>query len=110
MRLGHIEIPSADPKRTADFYRNQLGFATEAVQDSKFFWLTKDGMTFLIRPKASEAEAHNLVFYSSAPDQDAHAVKQTGIDVKFETDNCHHFEDPNRYPLQIVDPAEDHSG
>ncbi len=110
MKLGHIEIPSEDAKQTAEFYCQCLGFTVEAVQGDDVFWLARDAISFLVRPKNSAGDVHNVVFYSSAVDEDVQGVRQAGLEVRFGSDNCHHFKDPNGYPLQIVDPEADHSG
>ena len=110
VKLGHIELPCEDPKRTADFYCERLGFELEAVQGDRFFWLTRDQFSFLIRPRSAPDHRHNIVFYSGEADEAARTLKEAGIDVVLGTDHCHHFKDLDGHPLQIVDPEEDHSG
>lgn len=113
MRIGHIELPVSDPLASARFYMDALGFES-VVEDERVSWLHLDGMELQLRrgsaPSVDEdRDAVNLVLYSHDVDTDLRRLHDAGV-ITEERANCHHFQDPDGYWWQLVDPTVDHSG
>lgn len=113
MRIGHIELPVSDPLASARFYIDALGFES-VVEDERVSWLALDGMELQLRHGSphtvgDDQNEVNLVVYSDDIGADLRRLQQAGV-VTEERANCHHFQDPDGYWWQLVDPKVDHSG
>ena len=110
MKLGHIEILSSNPAHLAKQYIDDLKFDLEEQQGYQFFWLLKDGCSFLIRPHyEGDDDKFRLVFYSKDLNKDSKILEQKGHALHTADDNCLHFNDATGNWLQLVDPGQDHS-
>ena len=113
MKLGHIEILSADPSRAKQFYCEILGFEVVAIQNEQFIWLKKGELEFLIRPgrppKAPtryEDAPFGLVLYTHDVEAERTALVQKGLKIKgtVDSDKCYTFTDPDGNWFQLVNP------
>ena len=104
MKLGHIELETADPLASMRFYVDVLGYELVANQGDRFIWVAKDGVEFLLRPKG-DYELPCLVYYSDDPEADA---QRLGLPVECKG-SCFHLTDADGTSMQIVNPNDDHS-
>ena len=111
MRIGHIELPVEDPGRSARFYVDVLGFEVVA-ENPDIMWVGLGELQLQLRrgtPRATvnDLDDMNLVLYSDAPEVELATLIDSGVTIS-ERANCHHFQDPDGYWWQLVDPAADH--
>ncbi|NUN50749.1 MAG: VOC family protein [Candidatus Brocadiae bacterium] len=115
MTPGHIELFVPSPSRAKDFYHEVLGFEIGEIQhDGKVVWMTKDGLTILLRPGTPPAAASYqetaiaLVLYTDDLDREVAALQDRGLAFRGTdgSERCLTFSDPWGNWFQLVNPAE----
>jgi catechol 2,3-dioxygenase-like lactoylglutathione lyase family enzyme len=109
MKLGHLEVHSADVQASLKFWVTGLGFTHEADQ-GPFQWVRLEGFEVLIRPSGESAHGKGSgdgpvqpVFYVS--DLDAARTRLCGLGFDLtEEDDCLFVKDPGGLWIQIVNP------
>lgn len=112
MRIGHIELPVSDPRSSARFFADVLGFQIE-IDDEDVSWVRLGGFELQLRRGRPhvidhDEDAVNLVLYSEDVTSGVNRLHAAGVTTS-ERANCHHFRDPDGYWWQLVDPSADHS-
>jgi catechol 2,3-dioxygenase-like lactoylglutathione lyase family enzyme len=113
MRIGHVELPVADPLRSLRFYVDVLGFELVDNQADRFIWVHLGGTQLLLRPgpprpPGDPDETPNIVLYTE--DLAALRAGLANRGLSFERRGaCEYFQDPDGHWFQLVDPMEDHS-
>lgn len=116
MRMGHIELPVANPLESMSFYVDTLGFALESNQGDRFIWVRLGDAEILLKPKGPESasdpdagpmhERRNICLYTNTLDDDVSRLRDTGVDIQLGDGCCYYFRDPDGHQLQLVDPSD----
>src|SRR5262249_6960805 len=113
LHLGHIELFVRDPRTTAKFYIDALGFTLTTDQSPHALWLRSGAHATLLRPARPAPPPPNyrvsssaLVLYTSNLPAALRRLKQFGITCTTNdgSPNCPTFTDPDGNWLQLVDP------
>jgi catechol 2,3-dioxygenase-like lactoylglutathione lyase family enzyme len=117
MKLGHLELFVADPRRSRDFYRDVLGFTVIAEQQqSTFIWLSLGDREILLRPAHGAPAPTTLSNYRQASsaiviytdDVPAEMARLQQRELLFRGDDgsphCPTFADPDGHWFQLVNP------
>ena len=109
MRVGHIELPVADPVASGRFYVDVLGFELVANQADTFVWVQGGGVELLLKPGTAAAGPFaampSITLYSGALASDVERLRAAGLDLVVDR-GCHHFQDPDGHWFQLVDPSD----
>ena len=112
MKIGHIELPVSDPKKSLSFYRDTLGFSVETVQGERYVWLRSGDVEVLLNPDLKRdpvgASGQNVVLYTPELASAVQRLRERGVPME-ERGNCHHFMDPDGNRFQLVNPGDVHS-
>jgi len=107
MRFGHLELGVRDPRVSAAFYTERLGFRLVADQGPRFQWVERGGLEILLR-EGEPSPAASVVFYTDDPAGEAERLRSKGVAVELKG-ACYHLRDPDGHEIQVVNPSDDHS-
>lgn len=111
MRLGHIELFSADPLGSIPFYRDALGFDVVDVQGGKVVWFKSGTSELLLRPGTNDAPAESyqrapiaLVLYTDDLAAATARLEENGVEFRGnDGPGCLTFTDPDGHWIQLVE-------
>lgn len=116
MRVGHIELPVANPLQSMSFYVDTLGFDLESNQGDRFIWIRCGGVELLLKPAGADPavdpdvgplhERRNICIYSDGIDAEVARLRAAGVDVQLGDGTCYYFRDPDGHQFQLVDPSD----
>jgi len=114
-RIGHLELFSANPIASRDFYCDVLGFELVEVQGGQCVWLKLGAIEILLRPGAPSAAPDRyrearcaIVIYTDDLAQTAREWEGRGLTFRGTdgSDACLTFTDPDGHWFQLVNPAD----
>lgn len=111
MKIGHIELFVKDPKKSASFYIEKLGFTLESDQGD-YIWVKLNQTEILLRPgnpvvnNLYEKTSIALVLYTDDLKKSQEKLRTSGIDfLGFDQSlSCLTFQDPDGHWWQLVNP------
>lgn len=113
IKIGHIELFVANPKRSLPFYLDGLGGTLVANQNDTFIWIRLGDVELLLRPTKTSHRANEyaqskagLVLYTDDVETAVDHLKGYGVCLhqKEEEPECFFFQDPDGHWFQLVNP------
>ena len=119
MRVGHLELPVANPLESMSFYVDMLGFELVANQGDQFIWVKAGAQELLLKPAEADSARgdpdtgplptrRNICLYTDDLDAELVRLRGAGIEPTLGDGCCWYFRDPDGHQFQLVDPS-DHS-
>lgn len=117
MRVGHLELPVANPLESMSFYVDTLGFELVDNQGDRFIWVRSGGLELLLKPRGPAfppgdpdvgalPERRNLCLYTEDLRADLARLRARAVEPARGDGSCYYFRDPDGNQLQLVDPSD----
>jgi catechol 2,3-dioxygenase-like lactoylglutathione lyase family enzyme len=114
MQIGHLELFARDPKATADFYLDKLGFQPVVTQPGNLHWIALKDQEILVRPAGRSIDepatygesSIAIVLYTDGLEATTARLESVGVEtVSSHGPGSVTFRDPDGRWIQLVDPA-----